>query len=174
VLTELAKKEIDINYLPGFARAAALIATDDSIGVLRAAVAKQKDRGPAFYDVAARALMSTQNPAAMGPVLDELKANIGNAEMMKNMVNELRDNYVLKNDPQFPAKIRELVLDEKGASLDVKMKLLSLLEDVKTKEAKEALNVIADKSPFERTKGMAKQMLDANFKVAEAKPAPKK
>lgn len=174
VLTELQKREIDINYLPGYARAAALIATPDSILTLRKAVTAQKDKGYAFYRPVAEALMSTQAVEAMGPVVDELKANQDNAEMMKLMVGELRDNFVLKNAPDFPGKVREMVLDEKGSSLDVKMRLLSLLEDVKTKEAKEALNLIADKSPFERTKGMAKQILDANFKVADAKPAPKK
>ncbi len=169
VLTELAKKEIDINYVGGFARGAALIATPDSIGVLRAAVAKQKDRGYAYYRMIAEALMSVQSLEAMGPVMDELKANVTNPEMMRFMIHELSDNHVLKNAPEFPGKIKELVLDDKGASLDMKMRLLGLLDDVKTKEAKEALNVIADKSPFERTKGMAKQMLDANFKVADKK-----
>jgi hypothetical protein len=174
VLTELQKRDIDINYLPGYARAAALIATPDAILTLRKAVTAQKDKGYAFYRPVAEALMSTQAIEAMGPVVDELKANQDNAELMKLMVGELRDNFVLKNAPEFPAKVREMVLDDKGSSLDVKMRLLSLLEDVKTKEAKEALNLIADKSPFERTKGMAKQILDANFKVADAKPAPKK
>ncbi|MBK7863321.1 MAG: M1 family metallopeptidase [Archangiaceae bacterium] len=173
VLAELVKKDVDINYLPGFARAAALIATDDSIGVLRAAVTRQKDRGYAFYKPVAEALMSTQSPTAMGPVMDEIKANLGNAEIMRFMIWELNDNFVLKTAPEFPGRIRDLVLDDKGASLDVKMRLLGLLDDVKTKEAKEALNVIADKSPFERTKGMAKQLLDANFKVAEAAPKKK-
>jgi aminopeptidase N len=173
VLAELAKKDTDINYLPGFARAAALIANDDSIGVLRAAVAKQKDRGYPFYKATAEALMSTQNVSAMGPVMDEIKANLGNAEIMRFMIWELNDNFVLKSAPEFPGRIRDFVLDDKGASLDVKMRLLGLLDDVKTKEAKEALNLIADKSPFERTKGMAKQLLDSNFKLADAK-APKK
>ncbi|MBL8954077.1 MAG: hypothetical protein JNK82_25095 [Myxococcaceae bacterium] len=169
VLTELAKKEIDINYLGGFARGAGLIATPDSVGVLRAALAKQKDRGYAYYRVIAEALMSTQTLEAMTPVMDELKANLANPEMMRFMISELRDNHVIKNAPEFPGKIRDLVLDDKGASIDLKMRLLGLLDDVKTKEAKEALNVIADKSPFERTKGMAKQMLDANFRVADKK-----
>jgi aminopeptidase N len=173
VLDELAKREIDINYLPGYARAAALIATPDSIGVLRAAVKMQNMRGYAYYKLAVEALAATQATEAFPAISDEVKANIGNNELMRYVIYSLDDNHVLKDSAEFPPRIKEWVLDDKGASLDLKMRLLGLLEDVKTKEAKEALNIIADKSPFERVKGMARQLLENNFtKTASATPAP--
>jgi hypothetical protein len=168
VLDELAKKEIDINYLPGFAHAAALIATPDSIGVLRAAVRTQNARGYAYYRLTVEALAAAQSTDALPAIGDEIKANFTNSEIMNGVVGRLDYNHVIKTSPEFPARLKEWVLDDKGTSLDLKMRLLSLLEDVKTKEAKEALNVIADKSPFERVKGMARQMIDVNFKPVAA------
>jgi hypothetical protein len=170
VLDELAKRELDVNYLPGYARGAALIATPDSIGVLRAALKTQEARGYAYYKPAVEALATTQSLEAWPSIIEEVKANISNNEIMRGVIYALDENRTLKDSAEFPPRVKEWVLDDKGGSLDLKMRLLGLLEDVKTKEAKEALNVIADKSPYERVKGMAKQLLDANFKAAGATP----
>ncbi len=170
VLDELAKRELDINYLPGYAAAAALIATPDALGTLRAALKTQSARGYAYYKPTVEALATSQSLDAMPMILEEVKANMGNNEIMRGIVYALSENHPLKDSSEFPGHIKDWVLDDKnGASLDMRMRLLELLDDVKSKEAKEALNVIADRSPYERVKGMARQLIDANFKAGAKK-----
>jgi hypothetical protein len=173
-LVELAKRDIDINFVGAYARAAAMIATDDSIGVLRAALRKQKERGEGYYSPVALALMNVRNVDALGLAFDELAANATNGELAKNMIGELKDNFVFKSDPAFAGRVRDFILTLPDAPLAVKAHALQLLEDITTKEAKEALNQIAVQSTFERIRGVAKQILDANFKLPAAKPKPKR
>src|SRR5262249_11318455 len=120
VLDELTRKEIDINYLPGFARAAALIATPDSIGVLRAAVKTQGARGYAFYRLAVESLAATQSTDAFAAITDEVKANLGNSELISGVIGALNDNHVLKDSAEFPPRLKDWVLDDKGVTLDLK------------------------------------------------------
>ena len=65
------------------------------------------------------------------------------------------------------------MLDDKSLGEDLRADILSVLDEVKTKDAKEALTVVAEKVTSKRLAGMAKQVLEANFSAAAAKPAKK-
>lgn len=165
LLEEVAKKEPDINYLPGLTRGVALIGSNESLAQLRAATNRQKARGYPYYRICAEALATAENAEAAAMIGDELKANAANHELVRGLISGLRDNETVRSQADFPQRVREWVLDDATFSVETRARLLRLIDELKTKEAKEALTTITEKSSSDRIKGAAKQVLEANFKA---------
>ncbi len=81
-----------------------------------------------------------------------------------------RTTITLKASPELAAWVREGVLDETYPE-NIRADLMELIEASKSKEVKEALTAIAEKSPSERLKRSARNLLETNFAAAKA-PAP--
>lgn len=163
LLEELGKREIDINYLSGFAAAAARISTPASLGTLRAAIVTQKGRGAGYHRRAASALGLATNGEVFPIIQDTLKANPGNNELARAILKGTVENHELRETQEFANLVRDIALDEQTFTEELRAEAVELLDDVKYESAKQALTEIAAKAPGERLKASAKRVLDANF-----------
>lgn len=163
ILEELAKREIDLNYLTGYAAAAARIATPASLGQLRATLVTQKGRGAGYYRRTAQAL-SLSNSVEVLPLLREvLKGNPGNNELARTATQGLWTNKELRESQEFATLVRDVVLDDKTFGEEFRGEFLGYLDDVKYESAKQVLTELVEKVGSPRLKAAAKRTLDANF-----------
>lgn len=175
MMDELGKREIDINYLRGYAAAAARLGTASSLGTLRAAIVTQKGRGMAYYRRTAPALSLATNTDALAIMRDVFKANPGNNELGREVLDALQANKELRETTPFAAFVRDGVLDEATYTEEIRADLITYLDDVKYDSAKIALTEIVAGTKSERLKASAQRVLDANFPAPPpAKPEPKK
>ncbi len=170
LLEELAKREVDINYLAGYAAAAARLSTPSALGTLRAAIVTQKGRGAGYHRRAVAALGLSTNVEVLPIIRDTLKANPGNNELARAVFGATQDNRELRETQEFANLVRDTALDEQTFTEELRAEAVELLDDVKYESAKQALSTIAEKARGDRLKASAKRVLDANF---PAPPAPK-
>ena len=163
VLDELGKRDIDINFLAGYAASAARIGSSSSLGQLRATLVTQKGRGAGYYRRTAEAL-SHSNSVEVLPLLKEvLKSNAGNNELARSATQGFRQNKEMRETQEFATLVRDVVLDEKTFTEDFRGEFLGYLDDVKYEAAKLVLAEIGTKSTSERIKGGAQRVMAANF-----------
>ncbi len=170
LLSELQKKDQDLNFLSALSDGVANLGTAEALATIASAMRTQKPRGYAWYRNTAEALGSVGNVDAVKAIKELFKENPGNNELFRNVFGRLERNHVLKASPELAAWVREGVLDETYPE-NIRADLMELIEASKSKEAKEALTAIAEKSPSERLKSSARNLLETNFAAAKA-PAP--
>ncbi|MFZ5471994.1 MAG: M1 family aminopeptidase [Myxococcota bacterium] len=170
LLEEIARREIDLNYLPGLAAGTARLGDTIALATLRAAVNTQKTRGYPFFKAAAEALGAVENPEVVPAIRDLLKDAPGNNELARNVLSRLWDNYTVKSSPDAALLVRDFVLSNTDFGDDMKARFLRLLDEVKTKDAKETLVAVAEKADSQRLRENAKEVLVKNF----PSPAPAK
>ena len=174
ILEELAKREIDINYLAGYAAAASRIGSPASLGQLRATLVTQKGRGSGYYRRTAAAL-SLSNSVEVLPLLKEvLKGNAGDNELARVATHGFGLNKELRETQEFANLVRDVVLDEKTFGEDFQNEFLGYLDDIKYESAKQVLTEVLEKSTSDRIKSGAKRALDANFPAPVVAKDPKK
>ena len=169
ILEELGKRDIDLNYLAGYAAAAARIASPASLGQLRATLVTQKGRGAGYYRRTASALSLSNSVEVLPLVIEVLRGNAGNNELARVTTQGFVQNKELRETQEFATLVRNVVLDEKTFGDDFRGEFLGYLDDVKYESAKQVLTEIVAKSTSDRIKGNAQRTLDANF---PAPPAP--
>jgi hypothetical protein len=173
LLDEIAKREPDLNYLESLARGTASIGTPVALATLRAAVLTQKGRGETYFRRVVLALPTYPGLDMLAPLKEVVKENGSNSELVRLLFLGLSDNPTVRASPEAAQLVKELVLDEKTLGEDLRADILSVLDEVKTRDAKEALSVVAEKATSKRLSGLAKQVLEANFS-GPATRAPKK
>ncbi len=175
VLEELAKREIDINYLGGYAAAAARIGSAASLGTLRAALVTQKGRGMTYYRRTAGSLSQAASIDVMPLLRDVLKTNPGNNELALEASAHLKGNRELRETTPFAALVRDVVIDDKTFNEEFRADFLEYLDDVKYESAKVALTEIIEQVKSDSIKASAQRVLNTNFPAPPpAKPEPKK
>ncbi|MEW5737313.1 MAG: M1 family aminopeptidase [Myxococcota bacterium] len=173
LLDELAKPQVDINYLAGYAAGVARIGTPGALGTLRAALVTQKGRGMGYYERAATAVALSSSVDAVALLRDIFKGNAQNAGLARTMFTALSRNKELRESQDYASLVKGIVLDEATYPETVRSNALSSLDDVKYESAHQALEEIAAKATSEAIKASAKQVLDANF-PAPPPPVPEK
>lgn len=174
ILDELAKPQVDINYLAGFAAGAARIGTPGALATLRAALVTQKGRGMGYYERAAAAVALSTSVDAV-PILKEvIKSNATNAGLARTLFYALRRNRELRESPDYASLVKSIALDEATFTQAVRGTALSSLDDVKYEAANQALAEIAEKATDAEIKASAQKVLAANFPAPKAAPAPEK
>lgn len=163
MMDELGKREIDLNYLPAYAAAAARIGTSSTLGTLRAALVTQKGRGQAYYRRTVSALGLSTNVESLSLLRDVLKANGTDNEVLRAAASGLFNNRDLRESADFAGLVRDVVLDEKTFGDDFRGEFLGTLDDVKYEHAKGVLAEIVEKSTVASVKAAARRTLDANF-----------
>ncbi|MHB8872358.1 MAG: M1 family metallopeptidase [Myxococcaceae bacterium] len=163
LLEEVVKTDTDLNFLEALASGTARIGDSGALATLGQAINAHKPRGYAYYKAAAGALGSVQNPEVVKRIRELLKANPGNAELVGAVLRPLWDNYTVKSSPEAALFVRDFVLEEKALSDEMRFRVLELLDEVKTKDAKEALTAIAEKCDSARLKLSAQKVLEKNF-----------
>lgn len=175
LLSELGKREIEINYLTGYADAAARLGTDNALGTLRAALVTQKSRGFAYFRRTAASLSKSRSVDVLPVFREVLKSVPNNDEFGSTLSRGFWSNRELRETTDFAALTRDVVLDEANFSEEFRAGFLELLDDVKFEGAKQALGEIVAATRSARIKASAQRVLDANFPApAPAKPEPKK
>lgn len=174
LLGELGKRDIEINYLAGYADAAARIGTDNSLGTLRAALVTQKSRGFAYFRRTAAALSKSRSVDVI-PVFHEVLNSVpNNDEFGGTMIKGFWNNRELRESTNFAALARDVVLDEARFSEEFRSEFVELLDDIKFEGAKQALSEIVAGTKSARIKASAQRVLDTNFPAPPpAKPEPK-
>jgi aminopeptidase N len=167
LLEELAKPQVDINYLSGFAAGAARIGTPAALATLRAAMVTQRGRGAGYYErTAAAAALSTSVDVI--PVLREaLKANATNAGFARTLFGALARNRELRESADYAGMVKAVALDEATFASAVRGAAVRSLDDVKYEAAHQSLLEVVEKATDAEIKVSAQKVLDANF------PAPK-
>jgi aminopeptidase N len=170
LLEQLDRRDLDINYLSGFAAGAARLGTSNALASLSTAIVTQKSRGYAYYHRAAEPLGSVASTEVVPSLKELFAANRANPELLRGVLDRLEDNTALKATPELAAFVRWVVLDE-GFGDELRSAVLSVIADVKTDAAKDVLTRVVNETKSERLRLAAKKLLDANFPTALAPPA---
>lgn len=173
LLDELAKPQVDINYLSGFAAGAARIGTPAALATLRAAMVTQKGRGMGYYERAAAAVALSTSVDAVPILKDALKANATNAGFARTLFTALGRNRELRESPDYAGLVKSIVLGEDTYTQAVRSAALHSLDDVKYESAHQALADIVEKATDAELKASAQKVLDANFPAPKAAPPEK-
>ncbi len=168
LLDQVMKQDLDLNYLPAVAEGAARLGDSEALASLGAAVTNARARGYPYYRQVTAALGSVTTPEVLPVLGDVLRENAGNNELLTGLHRNLFANTALLTSPEFAGFVRGFVLENGAFDHALKGRMLSLLDEVKTKEAKEALIAIAQGAPSERLKQRAAQVLNENFPGALA------
>lgn len=163
VLDELGKRDIDINYVGGYAASAARIGTPTALGQLGAALVTQKGRGAGYYRRVLRALALSSSVEVLPLLRDVLNQNGQDNEAARVATRGLDGNKELRETPEFAKLVRDVVLDEKTFNEEFRAEFLGHLDDVKFQPAKDVLSEIGLKSSSSRIKASVKRVLEANF-----------
>ncbi len=173
LLEEVVKPETDLNYLPALAVGTARIGDSAALATLGQAINVHKPRGYAYYKAAAGALGAVQNPEVVRRIRELVKANPDNPELLNSVLWPLWDNYTVRSSPEAAELVRDFVIGEKGFGVEMRERVLALLDEVKTKDAKEALTAVAEKADVEGLKRSATEVLARNFPEAPKAEKPK-
>jgi hypothetical protein len=168
LLDGLARPDVDINFLGGYALGAGRMGDTAGLAATRAAVNVQKARGWPYFQAALEGLAAASTPELVPVLADTLHGNSGDDETARTLIRGLEDNFRVKDAPEFAAFVRDFILQSKDFGDDVKARLLQLLDDVRTPDVHDALTAIEAKTESDRLKGKVQQMLAHNF------PAPPK
>lgn len=178
LLAELAKPQVDINYLSGFAAGAARIGTPAALATLRASLVTQRSRGPGFFERTATAAALSTSVDVVPLLFDIIKGNASDAGLARTMFGALARNRELRESAEYAALVKRVALDEATFTQAVRGAALRSLDDVKYEAAHQALAAIAKDATDADIKAGAQKVLDANFpepkQAPAAKPAGKK
>ncbi|MGA9521785.1 MAG: M1 family aminopeptidase [Myxococcaceae bacterium] len=174
LLEQVMKQDLDLNFLPAVAEGTARLGDPEALASLGAAVTQAKARGYPYYRQVSAALGSVTTPEVLPLLGDLLRENAGNNELLTGLHRNLSANTLLLTSPEFAGFVRGFVLEDGAFDHALKGRMLSLLDEVTTKEAKEALLAIARGAPSERIKQRAEQVLNENFPGALSKKGGKK
>ncbi|MBX7101578.1 MAG: hypothetical protein K1X89_27940 [Myxococcaceae bacterium] len=173
LISEIQKKDADLNILPALAAGVARLGTTEALATLMSATRTQKPRGYPFFRNTLAELGAVESAEAVKPLRDTFSEYATDSELMRMLLRKLANNEPVKASPELSTWVRDAVTDEKGLALNLRAELLEVLSDVKTPEAKQALETISTKTSSDRLRASAQQLLAANF-PAPAAPAPAK
>ncbi len=160
---EILKKELDINFVGAFATGVARIGDSQALAALRAAIRNQRGRGYPYFRDAAAALGTCETGEAIPLIKELLQESPGDNDVLRSIWSKTEGNDRLKATPELAGFVKELVVDSPTYSEELKARVLSMLDHVKTPEAKATLVAVAEKAPTIRLQENAKQVLDKNF-----------
>ncbi len=166
LLAQLSERDIDLNYLPAIAAGVARLGDSMALATLGAAVNQQRSRGYAYFRSAAEALGAFESPEVVPALRDLFQKAKGNEELARAVMDRLDDNHTVKHSTEGAALVRDLVLSQDWG-LQLRAWMLRLLDDVKTKDARDALMAVVEKSDSDWLKGSAKEVLAKNFPAPE-------
>jgi aminopeptidase N len=173
LIDEIAKRELDINYLGAVALGVARIGTPNALSSLRSAIVTQKGRGLPYLRRTIEALGAVSSVDAVSAIRDAVKQYKTNTELLRSIFERLVDNPEVLDSADYAALVKDVVLDE-TMSEGMRGRVLGTLDEVKYEAARLALTEIAEKSTSDRLKGNARQVLAANFPAPPTAPVEKK
>jgi hypothetical protein len=168
LLEGLARPDVDINFLGGYALGAGRMGDTAGLAATRAAVNGQKARGWPYFQAALQGLAAASTPELVPVLADTFHANAGDDETARTLISGLQDNFKVKDAPEFAGFVRDFTLQSKDFGDDVKARLLQVLDDAHTPEVREALATIEAKTESDRLKRKVQQMLAHNFPASKA------
>jgi hypothetical protein len=162
LLEGLRRTSAPLDLLAADAVGTARLGTPEAISALQAALQAQGARGPRYLEAVAEGFSAIESPQGFGPLSQVLGRFPGNSAMAARILTRLADNTA-RRSPEGVRFIRDFVLSNRAFGDDIKGRLLRVLDEVRTPEAKEALAEISQKADSERLRASARQVLEKNF-----------
>jgi hypothetical protein len=162
LLQGLGREDLPLDLLAAHAVGTARLGTPEAITALQAALEKHGGRGPQRQLAIVEAFAAIENPRGFAALSQVLARFPGNSELAARVLGRLRDNTA-RSSPEGVRFVRDFVLANPSFADDVKGRMLRVLDDVRTPEAKEALTEISQKAGSERLRASARQVLGKNF-----------
>ena len=168
LLEQMMDAEVELNYYPGIAEGVANLGDSEALSTLRAGARRAKERGYAYYKHTAMKLGAVTSPEVVPAIAETIAENPGKDELVNGIIRELEDNREVKQSPEFAAFVRKFVIEERGFGDGVKFRLLRVLDEVTTPEAREALTAIRRDAESEALRASAARVLAQNFSPTPA------
>jgi aminopeptidase N len=169
LLEQMMQAQVELNYYPAIAEGVANIGDAEALTTLRAGMRSAKARGYAYYKHVATKLGAVTSPEVVPAIEEVIEQNPANDELLKGIIRELQENREAKHSPELAAFVRAFVVENRAFGDDATRSLLRVLDEVKTKEAQEALVAIRQRAESDAVKESAARVLASNF--ASAAPA---
>ncbi|MBX5481161.1 MAG: M1 family metallopeptidase [Myxococcaceae bacterium] len=157
------KPDLEINYFPAAARGTAHVGDSEALATLRAGIHNAKAKGYEIYKYAVPALGAFTSPEVIPLIRSVLADNAGDNALVSDLVVAMHQNRILLSAPELAGLVKSFVLEDQHFGDDLKARFVRLLDEVKTKDAKEALLAIAEKSDSAELQKSARQVLAKNF-----------
>ena len=172
LLSLVGRPDLDVNLVESAARGTAALGDSEALTELAAAVRRQKARGDYCFRSALAGLARFPGPEVLPHLRRELDGGTLGAEAVRVVVSGLEGNERLLHAPEGIAFIRDFLLDD-GRGDDVKHWVLDLLDDVKSPEARAALEAVTQGAVAGSLKDQARKVLEANFPPPAPPPSGK-
>jgi hypothetical protein len=152
-----------LDLLGAYAVGVARIGDQASVHVLREALARQGPRGYPYFKAVGQAFGAVENVGGAGAIRELFGQAPGNAELAREVIRALHNNQALKGSPEGARLVRDFLVEDRAFGDEVKAKMLRVLDEVKTAEARTALTEISQLAGSARLKASADQVLRKNF-----------
>lgn len=156
LLAGLSDEHTPYDALEGFAIGVARLGTPEATRALRKALPIQRRRGYPYFRSVVQAFGALESPAAFS-ALEEVVAQIpGDNEAMNAIVTALQDNTA-RRSPEAARFVQGFVLSNTSFGDDMKSRVLRILDDVRTQQARAVFEAVAQGASSERLRKMAAQ-----------------
>ncbi len=163
LLRELVLPQQDLNYLGALATGVGKLGSAEAIATLGQALNTHRPRGHAYFEAVARALGSVENVEVLPRLAVVFAEAAGNSELERELLRTLQHNATLKQSPELTSFIESQAVGNPSLSDNIKLRLITLLDQTQTPETQAALKRISQKAESEAVKASALKVLEHNF-----------
>lgn len=157
----LSQNTLPLDDLDKAAHAVAVAGLPQSSKVLKQALHTHQDRGYRYKFFILYAFGALEDPSAAKEIKD--LSDTAGSDFFGRIGFAVRDNQTLKNSPEWAQFLGEFVLQQNKFGDEVKSRILSSIDEVKTPSVREMLQTIAEKASSERIREISKKILKKNF-----------
>jgi len=158
---QLQRPDLSLDELNRAASAVASIGDSTSISTLKQALALHEHRGYRYGYTLLYSFGALESPEAAGEIREISKTCT--SDLMGTIGNAVSDNQTLKQSPEWAGFLQEFLLQNDRFGDEVKARLLSSIEEVKTPAVESMLKTVAKDSSSSRLKDLSKKTLEKNF-----------
>jgi len=157
----LSKPNVGLDDLSKATLAVAMVGDEKSSDILKTALKLHEGRGYRYKFMVQLAFGGLATPAAAKEIR-EISKTCG-ADLLGRMPRNIRDNSILIESPEWAQFLKDFILEDAKFGDEIKARVLTTVEEVKTRPIKSMLETIQQQSKSERLKETSKKILDKNF-----------
>jgi len=157
----LGRENVTLDDLSEAASAVARLGNERSAAILKTTMKLHGGRGYRYRFAIKMAFGALATPGAAQEIREMTKTS--DSDLFARIGVLVRDNQVLLESSEWAAFLKEFVLDDTKFGDEIKARILTTIEEVKTRPVRGTLEAIYQQSSSDRLREVSKKILDKNF-----------
>lgn len=158
---QLKNSKLPLDDLTSSTSAVAKQGTEQSMALLKGALALHGDRGYRFRFRILLAFAAFENPIAAKEIREIVKTEA--PDLVGKLGYRIRDNFTLRDSKEWARTLETILLKDSKFGEEIQARLMTSIEESKTPEVKHLLRAVAKNSDSERIRMGSKKILEKNF-----------